>query len=315
MIDKRNFTDHLDIRATYKARDVEGLLDIHFYRKVGFQLARFFARLKLTPAAVTFLGTAIGVVAGHLYFYRDLGLNAIGMALQVLSNAMDNADGQLARMTNQGSRPGRVIDGLGDAVVFASVYLHLCLRYVAGGGSNMVWLLAVAAGASHSAQAAVADHLRNAYIYFVSGRSRGELDTSSALREQFERLTWQTRPWQKFLLRVYLNYTLQQEKLVPRLQEVRSAIEQRFSADDAQWLTERYRRENKLVIRSANLFGRNTRMILLFALLVLGQPVWYFVFELTIFNLLLAFILVRQANIFDRLLGIVAERVRLDPGK
>lgn len=304
----------LDIQATYKARDVEGLLDIHFYRKVGFHLARFFAKLNLTPAAVTLLGSAIGVVATHFYFYRDLRLNAIGMALHVLSNAMDNADGQLARMTNQGSRAGRVTDGLGDMIVFASLYIHLCLRYVAGGGSNMVWLLAVAAGASYSVQASVADYLRNAYIYFVSDKSRGELDTSTALREEFKRLSWRSQPWQKFLLRVYLNYTLQQEKFVPQMQDVRSALN-RCSPDGRRSLTERYRRETRPIIRLANFFGRNTRMMLLFALLVLDQSVCYLVFELTAFNLLLAFVLIRQANVFGGILGVVAERVPVHTGK
>jgi phosphatidylglycerophosphate synthase len=282
----------VDIRATYKSQDVEGLFDIHFYRKIGFQLARCFARVRMTPAAVTLLGTTIGVVAGHFYFYRDLGLNAIGMALQILSNALDNADGQLARMTNQGSRAGRILDGIGDLVVFVSVYLNLCFRHVAGGGSNMVWLLAIAAGASHSVQASVADYLRNAYIYFLSGKTRGELDTSSTLRAEFNRLSWRTQPWQKFLRRVYLNYTLQQEKLVPHVQRMSDSMNGE--------LAERYRRENKPIIKCANLFGRNTRMTLLFGLLVLDQPVWYFVFELTIFNLLLVFILLWQASVFKR---------------
>ena len=289
----------LDVQATYKTRDVEGLLDIHFYRKIGFQLAGFFARRNLTPAGVTLLGTLIGVLAGHLYFYRDLGLNAIGMVLHVFSNALDNADGQLARMTNRGSRAGRVIDGLGDLAVYASVYVHLCLRCVAAGGSNFVWLLAVAAAVSHSVQTAVADYLRAAYIHFISGRARGELDTSAELHQEYDRLKWRHEPWQKFLLRVYVNYTAQQERYVPQMMKVREAIDRHASED---WLIERYRRENKPLVKCANFFGRNTRMVLLFVLLILDQPIWYFVFELTVFNLLLVFVLVRQRNVFDRLL-------------
>ncbi len=117
------------IQATYKAREVEGFLDLHFYRKIGFQLALLFAKLKMTPAQVTWCGAALGIAAGHLYFYRDLRLNLLGMVLHVLSNAFDNADGQLARLTNQGSRSGRALDGLADNLVFVSVYAHLCLRY------------------------------------------------------------------------------------------------------------------------------------------------------------------------------------------
>ena len=57
----------LNVQATYKARDVEGLFDIHFYRKIGYRLAQFFARTNLTPVGVTLLGSLTGVVAGHLF--------------------------------------------------------------------------------------------------------------------------------------------------------------------------------------------------------------------------------------------------------
>ena len=100
------------IERSYKARAVEGWLDIHFYRKIGFQLARISAQLGLSPALVTIAGGACGIAAGHLYYYPDLRWNLLGMALHVLSNALDNTDGQLARLTNQGSRAGRALDGL-----------------------------------------------------------------------------------------------------------------------------------------------------------------------------------------------------------
>jgi phosphatidylglycerophosphate synthase len=292
-------TADLNVQATYKARDVEGLLDINFYRKIGYRFAQFFARRNLTPVGVTLLGSFIGVAAGHLFFYSDLGLNMLGMALLVLSNALDNADGQLARMTNRGSRDGRIIDGLGDLAVYVSIYVNLCLRYIVGGGSNWVWLLAIAAAASSSVQMAVADYLRNAYMYFGSGRSRGEFDSSAKLEEEYPRLTWRHQPWQKFLLRVYLDYTVGQERYIPLMTRVRQAIEAR---SDEAWVSERYQRENKPIVKCANLFGRNTRMLLLFVLLILNQPVWYFVFEFTVFNFLLVFVLVRQKDVFDRLL-------------
>ena len=211
------------IEASYKARDVEGFLDIHFYRKIGFQLALLFAKLGMTPAQVTLCGAATGIMAGHFYYYRDLRLNLLGMVLHVLSNALDNADGQLARLTKQGSRTGRALDGLADHLVFVSIYGHLCLRYTAGGGSHLVWLVALAAGMSHSLQSAAADYFRNAWLYFAEGKSRAELDSSRTLRLEFDRLRWRTAPRKKFLLRLYLNYTRQQEWLAPRLAELKRA--------------------------------------------------------------------------------------------
>ena len=54
------------VEGTYKNRDVEGLLDIYFYRRVGFALARVFARLGLAPTGVTLLSLISGLAAGHL---------------------------------------------------------------------------------------------------------------------------------------------------------------------------------------------------------------------------------------------------------
>jgi len=41
------------LETTYKAREVEGVLDLYFYRKIGYWLAQVFARLKITPTGVT----------------------------------------------------------------------------------------------------------------------------------------------------------------------------------------------------------------------------------------------------------------------
>jgi len=54
------------VETTYKAREVEGIFDLYFYRPIGFRLAQLFARLSMKPAAVSFLSCVCGVIAGHL---------------------------------------------------------------------------------------------------------------------------------------------------------------------------------------------------------------------------------------------------------
>jgi hypothetical protein len=289
------------IEASYKAREVEGFLDIHFYRKIGYQLALLFAKLRMTPAQVTLCGAATGIVAGHFYYYRDLKLNLLGMVLHVFSNVLDNADGQLARLTKQGSRTGCALDGLADHLVFVSIYAHLCLRYTAGGGSHLVWLLALAAGASHSLQSAAADYFRNAWLYFAGGKSRSELDASDTLRVEFDRLGWCAAPWKKFLLMLYLNYTRQQEWLAPRLSELKRAAREAHTGA----ISDAYRQVSRSSLRWLNLLATNPRMILLFGLLLVGKPVWYFLAELTLFNLLLVLLLRREDIVCRRVLARV----------
>ncbi len=294
----------VNLDATYKGKEVEGFLDLHFYRKVGFQLATVFSKLRVTPTGVTLCGAALGILAGHFYYYRDLGLNLLGMVLHVATNALDNADGQLARMTRRGSRTGRALDGLADNLVFASVYVHLCLRFVAGGGSELVWLLALAAGASHSLQSSAGDYFRNAYLYFTAGESRAELDSSTALRTEFDQLRWRDHPWQKFLLRLYLNYTLQQEWLAPNLIELRKSAR---TPEALEQIAAVYRSSGRSLIRWMNLLATNTRMLLLFGLLLIGQPIWYFFAELTAFNFLLVFLVWQENALWRRLSYALAE--------
>jgi CDP-alcohol phosphatidyltransferase len=164
---------HSRIAATYKAREVEGALDVYFYRPLGFRLAEFFAQLKVTPAGVSLLAGLCGVIAGHLYFYRNLGINIAGMVLHVCANALDNADGQLARLTHQESRKGRIIDSVADHLVFASVYIHLTLRCAFAGASPAIWLLALGAAISHASH-------RNRFLFCIALRlSKVELETAN----------------------------------------------------------------------------------------------------------------------------------------
>ena len=264
------------VEGTYKARDVEGFLDLHFYRKVGFHLAQAFAKIGLTPTGVTVLGGIFGIAAGHLYYYRDLRLTILGMALHVISNTLDNADGQLARLTNKGSRNGRIIDSIVDHLVFVGIYLHLALRCLAEGASPAIWLLALAAGLSHAVQGAVADYYRNAYLFFVSGRARAEFHSSVALRSDYEQLSWQRDPWQKFLLRLYLNFTLSQERFSPELRQLHSAAGLVFPSVVPGWLQTRYRAAAKPTFVWIGFLMTNARMLVLFAVLILDRPAWVF---------------------------------------
>lgn len=282
------------LEATFKTRDVEGIIDLYFYRKIAFRLAQLFAKLRMTPTVVTLLGGVVGVTAGHLYFYRDLRLNIIGMILHICANLLDNADGQLARLLNQKNRRGRIIDSLVDHVIFLNIYVHLALRCWTGGASPAVLLLAIAAGVSHALQGAAADYFRNAYLYFVKGRARADWDSSRNLQNDYRQLSWQTDAWDKFLLATYLNFTRQQELLSPRLRQLRDLTERTFAAGVPDSLRQVYRDAARPMLRSWGLLMTNTRMFFLFLFLALDRPTWYFWLELSAFNLLLIYLIVRE---------------------
>ena len=304
---EQNEAPRSDVEATYKAGEVEGFLDLYFYRPIGFRLAQFFERLNVTPAGVTWLAGLFGVVAGHLYYYRDLRINIVGMAFHVCANALDNADGQLARLTHRESREGRIIDSIADHLGFLSIYVHLTLRYLAEGSSPAICLLALAAGISHALQGAAADYYRSTYLYFVTNRARVELDSASGLRSDYQKLSWRSKPWNKFLLALYLNFTRQQEMLAPRLKKLRDTTSQLFHDEIPNWLRMRYRNLVSPTFRWWRLLMTNTRMLVLFALLFIGQPIYYFWFEFIPLNLLFVYLIIRQENMSESLLEVAVK--------
>jgi len=293
------------IESTFKAREVEGILDLHFYRPIGFRLAELFARLKMTPAAVSLLAGIFGVVAGHLYFYRDLSVNIAGMVLQVCANTLDNADGQLARLTGSESREGRIIDSIADHLVFVSIYLHLTLRCLFEGSPPAIFLLALAAGISHALQGAAADYYRGTYLYFVTGGARSGVDSCSQLRSDYRKLGWRQAPWHKLLLALYLNFTRQQEMLAPRLKTLRNVASQSFYGEIPDWFRTRYRNLARPMLKWWGLLMTNIRMLVLFALLFVSQPVYYFWFELIPLNLLFVYLLFREESMAGSMLKAV----------
>lgn len=287
------------VEATYKAREVEGVLDLCFYRPVGFRLAEFFARLKITPAGVSLLAGVFGVLAGRLYYYRDLGVNIVGMMFHVCSNVFDNADGQLARLTGTESRKGRIIDSVADHLVFVSIYLHLALRCAVQSASPAIWFLAVAAGISHALQGASADYYRSTYLSFTVNGGRGELDSSSRLLSAYRKLTWRQSGWDKLLLGLYLNFTRQQELLAPGLKQLRESISQMFRGKIPAGLQQRYRDSAGPMFKWWGLLMTNSRMLVLFALLFAGQPVYFFWFELIPLNVLFVYLIFREETMAE----------------
>lgn len=292
----------LKIEATYKSADTEEFLDRIFYRKVGYGMAVASKAMGLTPNVITFISIIFGVTAGHLFYYQNTTINLIGVLLLITAEAMDGADGQLARLTNTYSRFGRIFDGVAGNLMFISIYLHLSARFVVEGGTGWIFFIALISGASHSFQAAMADFYRIFYLYFVQGKNK-DIDDLNEVKETYAKLSWLRSPFKKFLLRVYINYRRQQNLLAKNVRSLYEFVEQKFNGLTPSWLSEEYRRLNKPMIKYQNILTTNTRMIVLFITIFLGNVLHYFLFELIILNLLLVYFVIKEEKIHEYMLS------------
>jgi phosphatidylglycerophosphate synthase len=296
------------IKSTYKAKDTEETLDKIFYRPLGYVMALGFKALGLTPNAVTIISIFVGIAAGHFFYYESISLNLFGIALLILANTMDSADGQLARITNTKSRIGRILDGLAGNLWFVSIYLHLYFRFINNGYDPSSILLLVVAGISHSFQSAYADYLRNYYLMFLHGKDKSEIEESENIREKYYKLSWGKNFYQKFLMRVYLNYTLEQELFSKNIIKLYDLAKNKFALNIPERISSLYKKMNQPLVKYFNILTTNTRMIFLFIALFLNEPILYFLFELTLLNILFIYVVLKHeknsSTIFDEALKV-----------
>ncbi|QNL48288.1 CDP-alcohol phosphatidyltransferase family protein [Olivibacter sp. SDN3] len=280
-----------------KSNDTEEKIDIYFYRPIGLRIALFCQKVGLTPNAVTIISIFFGVAAGILFYYPSLSINFIGMLSLMFANSLDSADGQLARLTNNKSRFGRILDGFAGDFWFASIHIAICLRSMNEGWSAAIWVLGILAGVSHMVQSAMADYYRNVHLFFIKGTSGSELDNSKDLQAEYDRLTWSNNAWMKFVLKGYLNYTKMQERFSPKLQRLLEVIRADFSNGLPASLIKDFREQNKPLMKYTNIVQFNTRVIFLFLWLIIDYAWIYFFFDLFILNPILIYMCNRQEKV------------------
>jgi hypothetical protein len=125
---------------------------------------------------------------------------------------------------------------------------------------------------------------------------------------EFRRLSWRDQPWQKVLLAFYLNFTSQQELLAPGLRRLHQVIARASSVEIPLWLQDSYRDRARPMLAWWRLLMTNSRMLLLFLLLLIGRPIWYFWTEVTLFNFLFVYLLWQQENALRSLVQLATTR-------
>ncbi|MDE7414391.1 MAG: CDP-alcohol phosphatidyltransferase family protein [Muribaculaceae bacterium] len=293
-------------RDSLKSMDTEETFDLVFYRPIGYAWACLAKKLGVTPNAITIASIFLGLGAGVCFYFNDLWINLAGVVLLVWANSFDSADGQLARMTKQYSRIGRILDGLSGDVWFAAIYVAICLRENVTSDFFMahkwvIWVVAVCTGIFHGIQAAMADYYRQFHLYFLKGEEGSELERADLLWERFHSLSWKHDFFQKLVLAFYTNYTVGQEKRTPAMQRLRRELRARFGGLIPQQFRDAFRAKSKPLMKYTNILSFNTRCFALFAAILIFRMPWlYFAFELTVLNILLVYMVVRHERICNK---------------
>ncbi len=293
-----------DLQSSRKSDDTDDYVDRYFHEPIALFLSRRFIKIGLTPNMITLLSMLAGVLGGMLFYPQDRIANLIGILLQITAAILDCSDGQVARMTDNKTKLGRVLDGTADGINFAAVYFALAFRLMneaipfTGGipWRGWIWpLILFCGGVCHAGQARIADYYRMVHLFFQKGN---DLPLSSEIYEEYTASRKDASLLDRFWQHGYYNYTRMQERATPKLQALLGAIADNggvipYGADTA------YTQESHKIIQLTNVLTFSLRAYLLYILVLTGLYIWYFPFVIIVMELIKRYMIRRYESIAE----------------
>lgn len=274
-----------------RASEIEEVTNLYFIHPISSFLTPRFARLGVTPNAVSLMGMGFGLLAGFAYFhYRDVRWAVAGFLLMIAWHVMDGADGQLARLTHAQSELGKVLDGICDYVTFIAVYSGLAAALFRDIGA-WSWVMAVGAGLCHALQSAAYEAQRQEYSFWGLDRKSAKL----AMPSPAGSMAASPRPLE-WLHRLYVGF---QVLILGQAVAFRGRLVQaidRTAPDRAAAVRARYREIFAPSIRRWSILSANYRTIGIFLAAAIGRPQYYFIFEIFGFSAILMLLLTYQKS-------------------
>jgi hypothetical protein len=226
-----------------------------------------------------------GIFGGIFYMFGDYNFFLLAAISFFICNVLDCADGQLARMKKNGTRIGRIIDGLIDYVttIFGFIGAGIALANRVHYGP-VFWLLIIAGGLSRGFQNMYFDYFRNLYMRYVYNKVddvKREIEAYEKFRADIAKN--KGRYLIKFLVDIYVGYSKWQMKITKHI--------------ELDTTPEEYQNKNKSILRLWSWLGSTTHLTLFIIFTLFFRVDLYFWATLIAGNLMLLFLLIRQKSI------------------
>jgi phosphatidylglycerophosphate synthase len=281
-----------------RTTEIEEITNLHFIHPLASRLVPFFARMRLTPNAVSMTGMLFGILAGFAYYrYLDLRFAITGFALMIAWHVMDGADGQLARLTHSQSHFGKVLDGISDNVTFLAVYTALAIA-LSRKHDNWMYALVALSAVCHAVQSATYEAQRQEYEYLGWGRKPQEPPPPGSLQRHGDRPPVVRRLFD-FLDRLFFErLSFPTAGIRSRFRETMACALER-QPRRAALIRQRYRETLAPQLRSWSILSANYRTLGIFIAAVLKAPEYYFGFEIIGFSAALAVLIRRMSTSYE----------------
>jgi phosphatidylglycerophosphate synthase len=277
-----------------RPRELQDSLNYYLYHPLAWRLARALAPTPITPNMVS-VGGGLFVVAAGIAYWRGAAWGLawpwaplLGLALHMTWHVVDGADGDLARLTGRSSPLGELIDGICDYVSHIVLYILLVIVLAPSIGWGWAWFWGLAAGASHIAQANFVEVQRRFYQYWTYGVPwlNNATQADDSLFKDKRGVSWILRA----AVRGYLRLA---SGMSPTALTIDRAVTAAIAADRAgdgtrlAQIRAEVQHEQRPLLFMLKFLGPNPRAITLGIAMLIGSPLWYFVYQSLVLNVLL----------------------------
>ncbi len=285
-----------EYKNSLKMVEVEELFDLIYFRPLAFLLVKSIYNTNITPNQIT--GTAIlfSVFGGIIISFGTPTALATGALLFMLYNIFDCADGQLARLKKNGSILGRIIDGFGDYIAGASVYIAIGIGFANNTPDPLFfWALTIAAGFSNIAQSMALDYYRNRYLDYALNRDLLLGESLHIYRQEFGKLKKQKGHWaSKSLFKIYFWYCSLQFSFASKSSKTEPV---KYDRDD-------FLRRNKTIIRFWTFLGPTTQWTFFIVMAMFNRIDLYLWGLVVVLNMCLLVIIIIQKGINKKIMRV-----------
>ena len=300
---------------TLKSAETEDWLDLHVVRPFCYWWAVLFAKLDIHPNTVTILsmfvgaGSALFFMHGSFYYEGTTGLllNIVAILRLCLADIFDCTDGQLARLTGQKSRLGRILDGVAGFIWYMFIYVAIAYRFYLHHGLEFGWFgientaentmiatcVVVALGlysgfVCMAGQTRLADYYIQVHLFFLKGAKGSEFDNSKKQQEIYEQTSWKGNWVWKAFLNSYVGYTRKQEKATPQFQRMMKLMKEKYGSVEQvpSAIRQEFHDQSLALMKWNGLLTFNFRSAIFFLACLLDVPVMNFIFEIVVMSLL-----------------------------
>jgi len=237
-------TWYSDYKKSLKMIEVEEIFDLFFYRPLAFLVVKIIYPTNITPNQLTIGAIIMGVIGGFFYAHgTPLSPQPfiIGALFFMMFNILDCSDGQLARLKKNGTRTGRIIDGVADYIAVTSIYIGIGIGFANNTDTPAFWWFLLAlTGVSNTIHAILVDYYRNRFLDYVLERKSTFEEDLDEFRLEYESIKNQKGKWfDRAIISLYLKYSGFQNNLAAK-----KSNEKLFKASPKEYLA-----KNKRIIR------------------------------------------------------------------